>query len=243
MRIAVCDDDLRERERFEEALKGWDPSCGAEKFASGASLLAAAKEFPQFDIVFLDIYMPGENGIKIAEALREISPETGIVFVTVSRDFAVDAFSLYAVHYLIKPITTDGITEAFRRLTESRAEHREQITLAAGSERHTLFLDQICYFESDNHTVDVSLADGRKLKIRTSFGKLEEKMDKKFLRINRGISVNMDYISQLRTDTCILRDGVRLPVAVRQSSAIRSAYDDYVFDRLSRRGKFKEVKP
>ena len=238
MRIAVCDDDLRERERFEKALRGWNPEHSAEKFANGASLLEAARKMPPFDIVFLDIYMPGENGIDIAKELKRISPETGIVFVTVSREHAVDAFSLYAVHYLIKPVTTEGIAETFRRFTQFRSERREQITLAVGAERHTVFLDRICFFESDNHTVNVSLADGRKLKVRMAFGELERKMNEKFLRINRGLAVNMDYIAQLGTNICVLRDGIRLPIAIRQSAAVRAAYDNYVFERLSRRRNF-----
>ena len=85
MRIAVCDDDLAEQEQFDEALHGWDPTRSAEKFLSGTALLEAAREDPPFDIVFLDIYMPGENGMDVAKALGEISPETGVAFVTTSR--------------------------------------------------------------------------------------------------------------------------------------------------------------
>ena len=169
MRIAICDDDLNEQKQIEEALRGWDPTKSAEKFVSGTSLLEAAKKAPQIDIVFLDIYMPGENGIDTAKALQKISPDTGIVFVTFSREHAVDAFSLYAVHYLIKPVTTEGIIESFRRLTESRTRYRERIALKVGRDRHTVFLDQIFLLESDNHAVNVSLVDGRRLKVHMSF--------------------------------------------------------------------------
>ena len=235
MRIAVCDDDLREMEQFENALKGWDPTRSAEKYFSGASLLEAAKQSPPFDIVFLDIYMPGENGIDIAKEIREVSPETGIVFVTVSRDHAVDAFSLYAMHYLVKPVTTDGVIEAFKRLTDARIKKRERITLKSGANRHTIFLDQICLLESDNHSVNISLTDGRRLKVRMSFSEIEQKMNKNFLRINRGILVNMNYIAQMGTDVCVLMNGIRLPINIRQSTVIRTAYDNYVFDWLSER--------
>ncbi len=239
MRIAVCDDDLRELEQFEYALQEWDPAQSAEKFSDGSSMLKAARGSRPFDIVFLDIYMVDENGIDIAKELREISPETGIVFVTASREYAVEAFSLYATHYLIKPITTEGIIEAFRRLTASRTKNAERITLMVGRDRHTVFLDQICLLESDNHTVNVSLSDGRRLKVRMSFSELEKKMNNNFLKINRGIVVNMDYIVQMGTGTCVMRDGIKLPITIRQSAAIRAAYDDYVFDRISRRNGFK----
>ena len=243
MRIAVCDDDLREQEQLEQALRGWDPTRRAEKYFDGASLLEAARSVPAFDIVFLDIYMPGENGMDVARALREISPETGIAFVTTSREHAVEAFSLHALHYLVKPVTTAGVVEAFRRLTELRGKRRETISFTVGANRHTVFLDQISLLENDDHAVNVSLSDGRRLKVWTSFGELEQKLNGSFLRINRGIIVNMDYIAQMGADTCILRDGSRLPIAVRQSTAIRAAYDDYVFDQLSRRKGFSEERP
>ena len=238
MRIAVCDDDLREREQFEEALEAWDPTRTAEVFSNGASLLAAAKEYPPFDIAFLDIYLPREDGMNIAKSLREASPETEIVFVTTSTEHAVDAFSVRALHYIVKPVTTEDIVECFHRLAKRRRDRRGRVTLAVGSERYTVFLDQICLIESDNHTVNVSLADGRSLKVRMSFKEVEAKLNENFLRINRGIVVNMDYIAQMRADACILQNGVQLPIAIRRSTAIRAAYDDYVFDRLSERKEF-----
>ena len=238
MRIAICDDDLHEREHFEKALCGWDANRNAEKFSDGASLLSAAKNMPPFDIVFLDIYMPGENGIDIAKELQRITPETGIVFVTTSREHAIDAFSLYALNYILKPVTTEGIADSFRRLNMLRSENRERITFSVGSERHTVFLDEISRLENENHAVNVILADGRSLKVWLSLSELEHRLDSNFLKINRGIVVNMEYIEQMRTDICVMRDGTKLPIAVRQSAAIRAAYDNYVFDRLSRRKGF-----
>ncbi len=244
MRIAICDDDPLEQEQLESALRGYDPAHSAEKFPDGPSLLAAAQRPPHFDIVFLDIYMPGEDGIGVARELQKVSPDTGIVFVTASREHAIDAFGLHALHYLVKPVTPQSVEEVFRRLAELRApQRREEISFAVGSQRYTVFLDQILLLENDNHVVWVSLADGRRLKVWTSFGKLEQKLNGSFLRINRGIAVNMDYIAQMGTGVCVLRDGSRLPIAVRQSAAIRAAYDDYVFDRLAKRKGLTEAEP
>lgn len=236
MRIAVCDDDLLELEQFDKALHGWDPTRSAEKYMSGAALLEAARQTPPFDIVFLDIYMPSENGMDVARALREISPETGIAFVTTSREHAVEAFSLRTLHYLVKPVTTEGVVEAFRRLTELRSRQRERISFTVGPDRYTVFQDQISLLENDNHSVNISLSDGRRLRVWTPFNELMQRLNGSFLRINRGIVVNMDYIVRMETDICTLQDGSQLPIAVRKSAAIRAAYDNYVFDRLSRRG-------
>ena len=235
MRIAVCDDDLREQEQFKKALQGWDPTRAAEIFFNGSALLEAAKEAPPFDIVFLDIYMPAENGVDIARTLKNTSPETEIVFVTTSENHAISAFSLGALHYLVKPVTTQGIIETFRRLAELRTRQRETLSFPVGGDVCTVFLSQICSLESGNHAVEVSLDDGRRLKTRTPLYELEQKAGKRFLKINRGVVVNMDHIERMGTDCCILRGGNRFFLAVRERSAICAAYNDYLLDRLSRR--------
>ena len=234
MRIAICDDDLLEQEQLVQALWGWDPTRKAECFSDGVSLLEAAKALPPFSIAFLDIYLPGEDGMDVARTLRELSPETGIVFVTTSREHAIDAFSLNALHYLVKPVTTEGVTEAFRRLSALRANRRETISFNVGRDSYTVFLDQVCCLESAKHAVEVSLADGRRLKVWSTLNDLEKKLGDCFLKLNRGTLVNMDHIEQMGMDTCVLRNGTRLVISKQMRSAVRAAYNDYLFSRLAR---------
>ena len=231
MRLAVCDDDPREQEQFEKALREWDPACKTEKFLNGPSLLEAARKAPSFDVVFLDIYMPVENGVEIATALKHISPETAIVFVTTSEDHAVSAFSLGALHYLVKPVTAQGLAEAFQRLAYVRSRQLETLTFSVKGHICTVLLSQICSLESSNHIVELSLDDGRQLKTRTPLYELEQKLGRRFLRINRGVIVNMDQIERMGTDCCILRTGRQLFLAARERNAIRAAYSDYLMDR------------
>ncbi len=234
MRIAVCDDDLRGQEQMRRALCAWNPSTSAEYFSDGSGLLEAAKREPPFDIAFLDIYMPGEDGVEIAGALLEISPRTGIVFVTNSEDHALAAFSLHALHYLVKPVTEQGVAEALRRLKELRPELQESIWLTVGRNTQTLALRQIYYLISDNHAVEITLADGQKLRVWMSMGELEQKLGRSFLKINRGIVVNMDRVEEMRSKSCVMQDGRELFLAVRDRGAICAAYQDYLLDRLSR---------
>ena len=131
------------------------------------------------------------------------------------------------------------MVEAFRRLTKLRSKHRESISLSIGSGTHTVFLDQIILLESNDHSVSISLTDGRRLKVWMSLNELERELDKDFLKINRGIIVNMSHIMQMETETCIMQDGTRLPIAVRQRVPIRAAYNNYVFEQLSRREEWR----
>ncbi|MCD8196680.1 MAG: LytTR family DNA-binding domain-containing protein [Lachnospiraceae bacterium] len=237
MRIALCDDDRREQEDFLLALRGWDPDRTPETFAEGSALLEAAQVQPPFDIAFLDIYMPTENGVDIAKRLREISPETGIVFVTNSKDHAIAAFSVQALHYLVKPVTTDGIRESFRRLTLQRMSRRERpvLHICVGRDNYSLYMDEIRYIRSANHATEIVMTDGRIYRVWQPMGELEPKLNEDFLKVQRGMIVNMDYIEQMGVDSCILRDGSRLLLSRNGKAAIRAAYDNYVFSRLARR--------
>ena len=158
MRLAICDDDIREQRQLLQIIQDRDPTCSTECFSDGASLLRAAESAPPFDMAFLDIYIPGENGIDIAGTLRGISPKTAVVFVTSSQDHAVNAFSLDALHYLVKPVDAGDVAEAFRRFNELHPRRRKFISFPGRNGPQTVFLDQICCLTSAKHAVVLSLS-------------------------------------------------------------------------------------
>ncbi len=233
MRIAVCDDSRLSQVLFINALREWDPAMHAECFLRGADLLKAMREKSIFDIVFLDIYLPGENGVEIAAEIQKISPRTGLVFITNSQDHAVDAYSLNALHYLVKPITVDGLAESFQRLERFLARSRPTLTLNVGRDIHTMYLEAIVYISSAKHAKEIHLTNGQILRAWTEFQELEEKLDKSFVRLNKGVIVNMEHIRQLSQEYCILGDGTRLDISRRERPSVRAAYDEYLFTRLS----------
>ena len=236
MRIAICDDDIKEQKQLFQIIQDQDPAFGAECFSDGASLLRAAESAPPFDIAFLDIYMPGENGIDIAGMLRRLSPKTGIVFVTTSQDHAVSAFSLDALHYLVKPVSAGDVAEAFRRFDALCPHRRKSVSFPGRNGSQTVFLDEICSLTSACHAVEISLTDGQRIKVWASLNELKQKLGRSFLKINRGIVVNMDCVERMGTDRCVLLDGTEFFLAVRERSALCAAYNDYRFDQLSRQG-------
>ncbi|MCD7882405.1 MAG: LytTR family DNA-binding domain-containing protein [Lachnospiraceae bacterium] len=236
MRIAVCDDSIREQEQIIRVLREYDPEFCPESFVSGKDLLEAAVRKPLFDIAFIDIYLPGEDGVDIAGRVRTLSPSTELVFVTSSVDHAVDAFSLNALHYLVKPVTIEDIREVFRRLTELRGRKRPVVSLPVSNGKYTVFLDEISYIQSVGHIKEIHLTDGRTLQVWTSFDELKEKLGEDFLRLNRSFLVNMDQIVRMDLNACYLQEGIRLEFARRERTAIRNAYDRYLFARLNRGG-------
>lgn len=113
--VVAEDESLLREALLEQLTKAWP---GLEIVAAcddGASALEAIIE-NQPDIVFLDIRMPGLSGIEIAEAMKESSPHTEIIFVTAYDQYAIDAFEKGAVDYLLKPVSYDRLTSTIQRL-------------------------------------------------------------------------------------------------------------------------------
>ncbi|MCD8395658.1 MAG: response regulator transcription factor [Lachnospiraceae bacterium] len=234
MRIAICDDSRRSQALFTSALGEFDPRACAECFTNGAELLEAVQEPPVFDIVFLDIYLPGESGIDIARKIQKLSPQTGIVFITCSLDFAVDAYSLNALHYLVKPITADGVAEAFQRLQRLRSKLRPLLSLTIGRDNVTMYLDEIICILSARHNKEIYLTNNRTIQVRSPLQELEDKLDKNFLRLSRGTIANMEHIRQMSADYCLMDNGMRLDFPRRGKVGIRADYDAWLFSRLYR---------
>ncbi|MBR7798511.1 LytR/AlgR family response regulator transcription factor [Undibacterium fentianense] len=119
-KCVVAEDESLLREALLEQLgKAWPNLEIIAACDDGASALEAIIE-GQPDVAFLDIRMPGLTGIEIAEAMKEHSPHTQIVFVTAYDQYAIDAFNKGAVDYLLKPVSYDRLSETVQRL-QSRA--------------------------------------------------------------------------------------------------------------------------
>lgn len=115
IRIAAVDDELHVLERFERMVSSIEELelCGL--FESGEHFLAYIKEHP-LDAVFLDIEMPGLNGLQLSEQIIEIQENMTIVFITAFNQYAIEAFELSALDYIMKPLTEERLAKTVRRL-------------------------------------------------------------------------------------------------------------------------------
>lgn len=108
IKIAICDDEKTEIDLlYKEIMKAADEAdiiVSCDKLLYGNILLDHIQNRKTvYDIIFLDIYMPDITGLNLAKNIKKFSPKTEIVFVTLSRQHAVEAFDLHALHYIIKP--------------------------------------------------------------------------------------------------------------------------------------------
>ena len=110
MRISICDDEAAVRELIASKVQRLCPGAGIMFFASGEELLLA-EDFG--DILFLDIRLAGQDGMRTARALRKKDDKVILIFVTALKEYVFEAFDVGAFHYLVKPFDDKKFAEVF----------------------------------------------------------------------------------------------------------------------------------
>jgi DNA-binding LytR/AlgR family response regulator len=201
---------------------------------SAADALAALEADGSFDGVFLDVRMPGFDGIQLARVLRRFAHPPGLVFVSAYDRFAVDAFAVAALDYLLKPVAGGRLREAVRRIAQARSEPEGpgddpgvvSVDALTGGGTRVLARDSVVYLQAHGDYVRVRSTEGRFL-AHASLGEIAERWAPHgFLRVHRGFVVNLRCAVEIQpeangTATMVMRDGSRIPIARRHSSELR----------------------
>lgn len=240
MLIAICDDERRELEAIEAALAAAarELSAGIEiaPYPSGAALVEAVKRGARPALAVLDIYMGEENGVKTAGVLRGLIPGLPCAFLTTSRDFAVEAFSLDALHYIMKPVTVEKLKELLQRFFTHVERPPRCLTLPDQQGERQIPLEQICYLLSQDRGIEIHLRTGREwfpCLFRQIAEQLVEEPD--FVQISRSCIVNLNDVLHLGSASCHLKNGEALPISRRERQKVQARYHDFVFRRMDRR--------
>ncbi len=217
LQAIIVDDEAKARRILETFLA---------EFCPEVSVVAVAEDVPQAvkairklnpDVIFLDIEMPGYNGFQLLEFFEEIQFE--IIFTTAYSEFALKAFQVSAIDYLLKPIQIDQLTKAVEKLTKIKGNSliRERIeTLQANLEENkikkivvplsdgSLFIDisEITHLKAEGSYVNIFLKDGNKILVSKNIKDYEEILNRKegFFRTHRSFLVNIKHILNISSD-------------------------------------------
>lgn len=236
MNVAICDDNSQDTALICALLQEHFDKNGfvgeIHTFESGEALIDAFAA-DSFDVVFLDIYMDGINGVRTAEKLRKIDPAFLLVFITTSRDHALDSFPLRAIDYVIKPIKREDIERAFSGCRDVFLKNGRFIKVM--SNRMNLFvpLIKIQHIETYGretlfHTVDCEIRSTASMLLED----LEKILGSAFLRCHRSYIVNLNYVEALGQDNFQMLDGSLVPLRQRGRAELRDTYADFLSDRL-----------
>ncbi len=231
IRTLIVDDEPLARERLRGFLQG-EAACEVlGECGSGPEAIAAIRrEAP--DLVFLDMQMPGCDGLQVLAELPE-GKRPAIVFATAYERFAVDAFDVAAVDYLLKPFDRERFQQAVRRVQDFLQRSREpdaapapaataakpdRITVKADGRLVFLKPEEIVRVEAADNYVMLHLVSGR-LMLRETMAAIEARLGTvHFARVNRSAIVHLDQIREIQPAqhgdyTVLLRDGTKLALS------------------------------
>lgn len=263
MRIAVCDDNreyLNElsgyieeyfagaavRDIQEEPEAGAEKETGAEKrnrgeeepctlrrFSRAKELLLELERKP-FDVYFLDVLLPDLNGMGIGRIIRERDHDAFIVYVTVSREFAFEAFGVRAFHYLQKSADRDDLFRTLDQIREQREKRRAGRICARTQEGLVnIPIADIMYVENVSRRAVYVLKNGERvisLCNRSSFEKNVNFLNKSsgFVQPHKSYFVNMNFIRTFDRKTLSLDDGTQIAVSRNRFAETKKTYLDFV---------------
>lgn len=243
MKIALVDD---EQECLDEMARlcndfGAHHHCHIETslFSSGEAFLKAL-DSNKFSIIFMDIYMNGIDGITTALKMREQNSRCILVFLTSSMEFMPDAFTCHAFEYITKPFSPQRITDVLKDALKVLPPTPKYIEVSKDRKTVRILLNDITSVTTDAHYLNIGLVDEKTLRIRMTMPEFMKQTgnDDRFITVNKGIAVNADYILDFDNNCCILENGTRFPIRVRDRLKIEQAAQDYNFEKIRRHQRY-----
>ena len=206
MNIAICDDLEIDRKILIDMINRYftehNSIVNITTYNSGEDLISNFNH-ENFDLIFLDIYMYKLNGIDTAKEIRKKDDNSILVFITTSSDFALDAYDLDALQYLIKPITYDKIKKILDKCLKQISANLHFIEILVDGYPVKILQKDIYYIDVYNKTCFIHLKD-KVIKTYSSLAKLWEFLENSsFLKCHRSYIVNMLYINEMLSDDFI----------------------------------------
>lgn len=228
MRVAICDDEKIQlsitKTSVENAYNSLD--LVVDTYTSGIELLNAV-DVVNYDLIILDIEMPGVNGIDTAKRLRKIEDKTAIVFLTSHVEYALEGYEVNALRYLTKPASTEKLSEIITYLLEQKKKDK-RILLRNSEDVEMVCVADIYYMEAQDQMIRV-VTDKGEYRNRYNLGDYETELSAYgFFRIHRGYLINLGHVLKMTGREIIMEDGAALPISRTKEAALKNALLHYV---------------
>ena len=220
-KIAICDDDRSQIEYITSIVTSWSAleghNCEIRTFPSAEAFLFEYEEEKAYDILLLDVEMKNINGIELAKRIRKDNNRAEIIFITSHFEFVGEGYEVDALHYLIKPVSTEKLTQVLTKAGEKLAIESPWVVIACEGETVKLYETDIFYVESFLHYIVIHTKD-KEYKIKENISVFENKVSDDFYRIHRSYLVSLKHITRI-SRTSVNIGNTELPLS-------RGKYDD-----------------
>ncbi len=233
LKAIIVDDEAPARSELRFLL---DEQGQVDVVAEAASVREAIEKLKEYpcDVMFLDVNMPEASGLQLADALQHLKYPPAVVFITAYSEFALDAFKVNAIDYLVKPVEQDRLAQAISRVREQVALHMqaqksERIPVEKGGKKILIGIDKIRFVMARDDYAFLQ-TDADRYFSTVSLAQLEKRLDGHgFFRVHRSYLVNLSLIEEVESvagGTLLLTlSGVeeKIPVSRRRVSALKKA--------------------
>lgn len=244
MKIVICDDSLQDLSDIEKLLLAYQDChqgiyLDIEKFSDASQLSRKIQENKLADIYILDMIMAPRTGIDIGRQLRNLGNESAIIYITVSDDFALEAYDVHAVRYLLKPVIQEKAFEAFHyaiAYTKTKTDATYMLKTREGL--FSIPYSKIEYIENSSRTLRVHMTDGKILNSIFIRGSFDEEIaglanDQQFFQVHKSFMVNLKHVQQLSRNHIVMESGAFIPISQKRTSETRNRYLSFISEYYS----------
>lgn len=216
IRIAICDDSVEDAMYLSKLLNVFarrkKVDINIQTYNGGKSMLFNwERADKQADILYLDILMPQIDGMKVAEQLRSQGFNNEIIFYSRTDSEAIRGYDVNAFHYIVKGSTpTEKAEKIFDKAIQKVAlKSQEHISFSCAGENRSIAIRTIKYFTVDGRVITVHYEGDKTFEFYATLGKIDDVLcDKGFVRINRAVLINLDYMDIHTNTEVVMKDGV-----------------------------------
>ena len=237
IKIAFCDDDMEVLHQMNELLDRYRVERNEDityvAFQSPFELLTEIEKGIRPDILFLDVVMPGQNGMDVAKEIRQYDTNMKIIFLTSSPEFAVESYSVGAYFYQLKPIWEESFFRLMDAvLAECEKKKKNSLILRSKDGITRIDLQQLEYCEVLGRKLLFHLEDGAFLESAGSLDDLAGQLMQysNFFRPHRSFLVNMEYIQNISSRSIKMVNDAEIPIPHGKCSEIKNTYMEYAFN-------------
>lgn len=229
LNIAIVEDESVHADLMERYIGGWAKKnhimCQFRKFPSAESFLFEWEENRVWDALFLDIQMPGINGVELARKIREQDEKVAIVFTTGITDYLQEGYEVAALHYLVKPLDEQKVGICMERIVNGweRNLHEEVILVETEEASLRLYEKDIMYIEAFSHDTEVHLKEGT-YRVKEGITSWQKRLSDLFILCHRSYLVNLLYVARLDKTEVVLDGGERVPLSRRNQRMVNEAF-------------------
>ena len=231
MRIAICDDEPLYPNILSDFLHPYllkNSDLSIKLFSSGDELVEAYNVGSRFDLLFLDVEMPGLLGVDVAQIVRNIDNSIILIFITAYTRYVKDAFCINAFQCLLKPITREVFNAEFERALNSYRKKKSKYSITYKNITTVLEIKDIAYIETFHRRLSLSTLS-ESFEYVGNIGVEEKKLTEYgFIRCHQGYLVNMRCIYQVENNLIVLTNQKRIPISKHLKSSVLLKYNSFI---------------